>query len=118
LSKGDNAEIEKLQRTLHTQTTQNKGISRSLDGFRRVIQLGTGVVLGLLVMVWFVDHPALSSNTKTPVLIALFLVCLAYIAALELARNHTKVVVFLIVTGAAAVGFSGGWAACWLRGHL
>jgi hypothetical protein len=52
------------------------------------------------------------------VLGALFLICLAYILALELVRGRTGVIVFLIISGTLVAGVGGGYATCWLHNHL
>ena len=118
VSKEDNATITKLEATNRTQAADQKSTSRTLHVVLRLVQVATAVVIALLFLAWLVDHPALSSSTKTPVLGALFVICVAYILALELARGRAKVVIFLVVSGATSCGFAGGYVACWLHGHL
>lgn len=112
------ATINKLEMANKTQAADQKSTSRTLDVVRRLVQVATAVVIALLFMSWFIDHPALAPSTKTPLLGALFVICLAYILALELARGRAKVVIFLVVSGTSACSFSGGYAFCWLHSHL
>jgi len=113
-----NAKVAKLEDVNRTQASEQKSTSRKLDAVRRLVQVATAVVIALLLMSWFVDHPALAANTKNPIIGALFLICLAYIVALEMARGSSGVVIFLVVSGASVSSFCGGYAACWLHHHL
>jgi hypothetical protein len=117
-SKEDNAKLEKLERANKTHVAEQKTNSRTLDAFRRLVQIATAVVVALLLMAWFVDHPAMASSTKTPVLGALALICVAYIVALELAHGRTGVIMFLIISGCTSAALSGGYAMCWLHHHM
>jgi len=114
----ENAEIDKLKSANKSQAAEQKSISKTLDGFRRLVQIATAVTVALLLMAWFVDHPALASSTKTPALGALVLICLAYLVALELAHGRTGVIMFLIISGSTSAGLSAGYAICWLHHHM
>lgn len=117
-TKEENATITKLEDVNRRQAADQKSTSRTLHVCMRLAQVATAVVVALLLMVWFVDHPALASSRKTPAIGALFIICLAYMLALELARGRAKVVIFLIVSGTSACSFSGGYAISWLNCHL
>jgi|WetSurMetagenome_2_1015567.scaffolds.fasta_scaffold00184_36 hypothetical protein len=117
-SKEDNALMDRLKSENRVHAVEQKSTSRTLHVVVRLVQVGTAAVIALLLMVWFIDHPALSSSTKTPVIGVLFVICVAYIVALELARGRAKVVIFLVVSATAACSFSGGYATCWLHHHM
>jgi hypothetical protein len=118
LSKEDSAKMERLERTNRVLDGNQKSTSKTLDGFRRLVQVATAVVLAFVMMAWFIDHPALQSSTKNPLLAGLAVICVAYLVALELAHGRTGVIVFLIISGTASAGISGGYAACWLHHHM
>lgn len=117
-SKEENATIDKLRTANRAQEAEQKSTSRTLHVVVRLVQVATAVVIALLLMVWFLDHPALAPSTKTPVIGALFVICAAYVLALELARGRAKVVIFLVVSGTSACSLSGGYALCWLHHHM
>jgi hypothetical protein len=110
--------MELLERTNRILDKSQKTTSKTLDGFRRLVQVATAVVLAFVMMAWFIDHPALQSNTKNPLLAGLSVICMAYLVALELAHGRTGVIMFLIISGTASAGISGGYAACWLHHHM
>jgi hypothetical protein len=112
------AEVTTLQGEVRTKKEQTKAISRKLDILRRLVQVATAVVIALLFILWFIQHPALSPSTKQPVLGALFIVCAAYIVALELARGSAGVVIFLLATGNTITMLSLGYTLCRMHEYL
>jgi hypothetical protein len=117
-SKEDNATMSKLQQVNKAHVKEQKINSLTMDAYRRLLQLATAVVIAFVLMAWFVDHPALASNTKNPLLGAILVICVAYIGALELVRARTGVVIFLIISGTASASICGTYAVCWLHHHL
>jgi len=113
------AERDKLKSKTETQTEEKRSDNRRLDALRRLVQIATAVVMALLVILWFMEHPDLvSHDTKQPILGGLFIVCLAYIAALEVARGSKSVVIFLVLSGMSISSFALGYAAHALRHYL
>jgi hypothetical protein len=117
-AKGLTAQVNTLSERLRTQDGQAKAVNRKLDILRRLVQVATAVVMALLVMLWFIDHPDFAPSTKQPVLGALFIICLAYILALEIGRGSTGVVIFLVASGVAISMYSLGWATCAMHRYL
>jgi len=104
--------------TSRTTTQEQKTINRKLDVIRRLVQVATAVVMALLLILWFVDHPSLAPHTKQPILGALFIICAAYALALEVGRGSTGVVLFLVASGLAISMFAMGYAVRAIQPYL
>jgi len=115
------AQVTKLKGTNEAQGKENKTTNKRLDVLRRLVQLGTSVVMAMLVLLWLINHPGFETLThggKTPILAGLFIVCGAYIAALEIGKGSSAVVIFLVATGLVVSSFSAGFATAELRRYL
>jgi hypothetical protein len=115
------AQVTKLQSTNAAQGKETKNTNRGLDVLRRLVQLGTSVVMALLILLWLINHPGFETLThgeKTPILAGMFIVCGAYIVALEIGKGSSSVVIFLVASGLAVSSYAAGYATSELRRYL
>ncbi len=116
-----NGELNRLKGSSEDQIKENKTINKRLDVIRKLTMLATAVVMAMLIVLWLFTHPGfetLTHGAKTPILAGLFVVCLAYIVALEVGKGSSAVVMFLVFSGFGVSAFALGFATAELRHYL
>jgi hypothetical protein len=82
---------------------------------RRLAQIGTFVLLVVMSVIVFVMHDPLSGMHRVHALTILYIVCIAYMIALELCKGSPGLVLFFVCSGLLVTGFTGGFLSCYAR---
>jgi len=87
---------------------KSNSTNRKLDAMRRIIQTTVGVIIVLLIISLFVDHPALNSHHRYPAVASMAAICIGYAIALELTKGNPGIILFLICSGIGVSCFTLG----------
>lgn len=92
-----------------------RNIIHVIDLIRRLAQIATLVLLIIMSVIVFVLHDPLAGMYRVHALAILYIVCIAYIIALELCKGSPELVLFFVCSALLVTGFTGGFVSCYAR---
>lgn len=101
----------KIGNKLNAMSAEKVRTSRKLDIARRLCQLGSAMTVSLLIIVFFVDHPAIETPYKLQLIGVLIVLCVSYGVALEFSKGSVWAILFFMVVGSISFGIGTGFAA-------
>lgn len=104
-----------LGEKLRVQNKEKQSLARVIDLIRQLVMIGTFVVIVLLVISSFVDHPALNFKHKYFAVGGLVSICVGFTASLWLAKGSPTVLLSLVAMGGGIFMFALGYAVSELR---
>lgn len=104
-------QASKIGTKLETMSSEKVRTSRKMDIARRLCQLGSAVTVFLLIVVFFVDHPAIETPYKLQLIGVLVVLCISYGIALEFSKGSVWAILFFMVVGSVSFGIGAGFTA-------
>ena len=101
--------LRELTTKYNREIKKRETLSQVVDGLRQVITVGTLVVVMLLLIGAFVDHPIVSFQHRIYATIALACVCFGFALSLWLSKGHPTLMLILMMLGTAVFWFSLGY---------
>lgn len=100
---------------LRAHQKKDSSLSRAMDMIRQLVLVGTVVLIVLLIIGSFADHPAINVKHKYFALGGLITVCCGYAISLWMVRGQPVILLLLVVLGTAVLMFALGWTVSELR---
>jgi drug/metabolite transporter (DMT)-like permease len=106
---------------LRKKERQEETLSRAIDMIRQLVLIGTLVLVILLIIGSFVEHPSITAATtvsqkhKYFALSGLLTICGGYAISLWLVRGQPVLLLVLVFVGTSVLSFGLGWAVSELR---
>ena len=104
-----------LDQTVRKNTKDKQSLSRVIDVIRQLVMVGTLVVIVLLLITVFVDHPALDFKHKYFAVGGMICICIGFTVSLWLAKGSPSLLLSLVAMGGGVFMFSLGYSVSELR---
>lgn len=108
-------ETRKTMERLYVHEKKESSLSRAMDMIRQLVLVGTVVLIVLLVIGCFSDHPTIDVKHKYFAVGGLVTVCTGYAISLWLVRGQPVILLLLVIMGTGTLMFSLGWTVSELR---